>query len=166
MDDNPQIDGFIGDFENAWTRMLELESKIVVDTAGLPGDYYSTILSSATRLVFASTVLTVGEAPDGTLDPTDVMMFMKNTGALASTCVRTNYPHADIALIFIKNSNRVNPVEVLYAAFPMFMYFDPNLGGPLLEPLLRYQSSKDYTQPFAALDAGELYLSNWPALPH
>lgn len=132
------IDGFVGDFENAWIRMLELESKIVVDAAGLSGDYYSTILSFATRLVFSSTVLTVGEAPDGTLDPTDVMMFMKNNGALTST-------------------NRVNPVEVLYAAFPMFMYFDPNLGGPLLEPLLRYQSSKYYTQPFAALDAGSFY---------
>ncbi|KAI9442051.1 hypothetical protein BJY52DRAFT_1318827 [Lactarius psammicola] len=132
------IDGFIGDFENAWTRMLKLESKIVIDSAGLPGDYYSTILSLATRLAYSSTVLTVGEAPDGTLDPTDVMMFMKNTGTLAST-------------------NRVNPVEVLYAAFPMFMYFDPGLGGPLLEPLLRYQNSKDYTQPFAALDAGSSY---------
>ncbi|KAH9173652.1 DUF1793-domain-containing protein [Lactarius sanguifluus] len=132
------IDGFIGDFENAWTRMLELESKIVVDAAGLPEDYYSTVLSYATRLVFSSTVLTVGEAPDGTLDPTDVMMFMKNTGALSST-------------------NRVNPVEVLYNAFPMFMYFDPTLGGPLLEPLLRYQSSQYYTQPFAALDAGSSY---------
>ncbi|KAH8983428.1 hypothetical protein EDB86DRAFT_2967454 [Lactarius hatsudake] len=132
------IDGFIGDFEDAWTRMLELESKIVVDTAGLPGDYYSTVLSYATRLVFSSTVLTVGEAPDGTLDPTDVMMFMKNIGTLSST-------------------NRVNPVEVLYDAFPMFMYFDPTLGGPLLEPLLRYQSSKSYTQPFAALDAGPSY---------
>lgn len=132
------IDGFIGDFEDAWTRMLELESKIVIDTAGLPGDYYSTVLSYATRLVFSSTVLTVGEAPDGTLDPTDVMMFMKNTGTLSST-------------------NRVNPVEVLYDAFPMFMYFDPTLGGPLLEPLLRYQSSQYYTQPFAALDAGSSY---------
>ncbi|KAH9053680.1 hypothetical protein EDB87DRAFT_1650741, partial [Lactarius vividus] len=132
------IDGFIGDFEDAWTRMLELESKIVIDTAGLPGDYYSTVLSYATRLVFSSTVLTVGEAPDGTLDPTDVMMFMKNIGTLSS-------------------ANRVNPVEVLYAAFPMFMYFDPNLGGPLLEPLLRYQSSKYYTQPSAAPDAGSFY---------
>ena len=65
-----------------------------------------------------------------------------------------------------KNSNRVNPVEVLYAAFPMFMYFDPTLGGPLLEPLLRYQSSGYYTQPYAAQDAGELYLSNQLAFPH
>ncbi|KAH9033214.1 hypothetical protein EDB83DRAFT_2525491 [Lactarius deliciosus] len=135
---NTPIPADLATLRTAWTRMLELESKIVVDTAGLPGDYYSTILSYATRLVFSSTVLTVGEAPDGTLDPTDVMMFMKNTGTLSST-------------------NRVNPVEVLYDAFPMFMYFDPTLGGPLLEPLLRYQNSKSYTQPFAALDAGSSY---------
>ena len=65
-----------------------------------------------------------------------------------------------MALNFTKNSNRVNPVEVLYAAFPMFMYLDPDLGSLLLEPLLRYQNSNFYTQPFAAPDAGELYPSN------
>jgi hypothetical protein len=32
-------------------------------------------------------------------------------------------------------------VEVLYDAFLMFMYIDPSLGGPLMELLLRYQSS-------------------------
>lgn len=72
--------------------MLELESKIVVDIAGLPDGYYG-LLSMATRLAFSSAVLTVGENPDGTLDPTDVMAFMKNTGALTSPCVRTKYHH-------------------------------------------------------------------------
>jgi hypothetical protein len=71
--------------------MLEVESQIVIEAAGLPGDYYSTLLSLATRLAYSSAVLTVGEAPDGSLDPTDVMMFMKNAGALASPCVRTKY---------------------------------------------------------------------------
>jgi hypothetical protein len=37
------------------------------------------------------------------------------------------------------------------------MYFDAELGAPLLEPLLRYQSSDNYTQEFAGLDAGEGY---------
>ena len=93
--------------------MLALESKIVVDAAGLPGDYYSVLLSFATRLAYSSAVLTVGEGPDGTPDPTDVMMFMKNIGSLGSPCVRIQYRHTDIALNFTKNSNRVNPTEVL-----------------------------------------------------
>lgn len=144
--------------------MLQLESRIVIDAAGLPSDDYFTLLSLATRLAYSSAVLTVGEGPDGTLDPTDVMMFMRDSGAPAR-CVRTKYPHTDIALNFTKNSHRVNPVEALYAAFPMFMYFDPDLGGLLLEPLLRYQSSNFYTQPYAAPDAGELYLSNSACVP-
>jgi hypothetical protein len=48
-------------------------------------------------------------------------------------------------------------VEVLYAAFPMFLYFEPNLGGLLLEPLLRYQAWPNATLPYAARDAGTLY---------
>ena len=50
--------------------------------------------------------------------------------------------------------SRVNPVEVLYAAFPAFMYIDPSLGAPLLEPLFRLQASPNYTIPFAAADLG------------
>jgi hypothetical protein len=45
-------------------------------------------------------------------------------------------------------------VEVLYAAFPAFMYIDPSLGAPLLEPLFRLQASPNYTIPFAAADLG------------
>ncbi|KAI0248912.1 hypothetical protein BJV78DRAFT_1378612 [Lactifluus subvellereus] len=132
------IDAFIGDFMGASSRGLELENQIAIDSAEFPDDYYATLLSMATRSVYASTVLTVEESSEGVLDPTDVMMFMKNIGAAVS-------------------ANRVNPAEVLYAAFPMFMYFDADLGGPLLEPLLRYQSSGYYLQSYAGLDAGTSY---------
>lgn len=51
----------------------------------------------------------------------------------------------------------MNPVEVLYAAFPTFMYFNPGLGGLLLEPLLRYQAWPNVTPSYAARDAGKVY---------
>ncbi|KAH9957083.1 hypothetical protein BC827DRAFT_1227395 [Russula dissimulans] len=132
------INKFLGDYTAALSRALQLEAKIVNDATNIPQDYYSTLLCLITRLVYASTVLTVGETSKGTLDPTDVMMFMKNINTTSDT-------------------NRVNPVEVLYHAFPMIMYFDPSLGGLLLEPLLRYQNSPYYTQPYAARDAGTSY---------
>ena len=50
--------------------------------------------------------------------------------------------------------SRVNAVETLYSAFPAFMYIDPKLGGLLLEPLFRLQSSPEYTIPYAAPDIG------------
>ena len=50
--------------------------------------------------------------------------------------------------------SRVNAVETLYSAFPMFMYIDPKLGGLLLEPLFRLQASPKYTIPYSAPDLG------------
>jgi hypothetical protein len=84
-----QIDAFLGDFEAASSRGLVIEAEIALDSdsQGLPDDYYSTLLPMATRLAYASTVLTVGESTKGVPDPTDVMMFMKNIGATGSPCV-------------------------------------------------------------------------------
>ena len=51
-------------------------------------------------------------------------------------------------------SSRVNAVETLFSAFPAFMYIDPSLGAPLLEPLFRLQASSDYSIQYAAADLG------------
>ncbi|KAH9970560.1 hypothetical protein BGW80DRAFT_1176039 [Lactifluus volemus] len=141
------IDAVIGDFVDARSRGRKLEGKManVFESAGFLDDYV-VLLSLATRLSYASTVLTVGESSEGVVDPTDVMMFMKNMGAA--------------------NRNRVNPTETLYAAFPMFMYLDASLGALLLEPLLRYQNSSDYTHEYAGLDAGEAYHVCSFCIPH
>lgn len=58
------------------------------DTARYPHDHYPTLISLVTRLVFASTVLTVGETSEGVLNSTDAMMFMKNIGGGSATCVQ------------------------------------------------------------------------------
>ncbi|PBL00371.1 DUF1793-domain-containing protein, partial [Armillaria gallica] len=54
---------------------------------------------------------------------------------------------------------RVNPVEILYAAFPAYLYFNTTWAGYLIEPLLRYQQSSQYTKTYAAPDLGLLYPS-------
>lgn len=54
---------------------------------------------------------------------------------------------------------RTQPVEILYAAWPMFMVIDPSLGGPLLEPLLSAQDTAAYTLPYAMSDLGAFALS-------
>ncbi len=77
--------------------MLSLENKIATDAHALPDDYDNTILALSTRLSFSSAVLTVGVNADGTPDPTDVMMFMKDDGALTSTCV-SKYAARDTTL--------------------------------------------------------------------
>jgi hypothetical protein len=49
----------------------------------------------------------------------------------------------------------VNPVEVIYAAFPAFLYLDSSLAGALLEPLLEFQTTPSlYSHGYAAPDLG------------
>ena len=45
----------------------------------------------------------------------------------------------------------------MYAAFPMFLYFDSSLGGLLLEPLLRYQAWPNVNPHYTARDAGKVF---------
>ena len=53
-------------------------------------------------------------------------------------------------------SSRVNAVETLYSAFPAFMFIDPDLGAPLLEPLFRLQASSfNNSIQYAAGDLGK-----------
>ena len=49
---------------------------------------------------------------------------------------------------------RANPVEVIYAAFPTFLYLNASLAGFLLQPLLEYQGSSSYFNNYAASDLG------------
>jgi len=90
----------------------------------------------AARQTFGAIDITVANGTDGNWNTSDVMIFMKNIGG---------------------TNGRVNPVEVLYAAFPMFLYFNASFGKALLAPLLEFQNSPLYTLPYAASDLGQSY---------
>ena len=51
----------------------------------------------------------------------------------------------------------MNAVDVIYAAMPGFITLWPDLIGYLLTPLLEFQSSPEYTLPYAAQDVGTLF---------
>jgi hypothetical protein len=61
-------------------------------------------------------------------------------------------------VIPVLNSNfsrrRTNPVEILYASFPAFLFLNTTLAGKLLEPLLEFQDSSLYRNDYAAPDLG------------
>ena len=48
----------------------------------------------------------------------------------------------------------VNTVDSLFAAFPAFLYFNPELAGYLLAPLFQYQDPEAYTLGYAAKNIG------------
>ncbi|TCD67398.1 hypothetical protein EIP91_012433 [Steccherinum ochraceum] len=128
------IDAFLGDFSNSTNRAIALDAQILADAAKI-SPTYSTLVSTAVRQTIAGIEVTVSKGSDGQWNTSDVKMFMKDVGT----------------------SGRVNPVEILYASFPFFLYINPAYAALLLEPLLEYQSSPQYTQPYAATDLGTSY---------
>ncbi|THH08873.1 hypothetical protein EW146_g8851 [Bondarzewia mesenterica] len=126
-----QINEFLLDFSDAQQRAETLDARILSAATAISSDY-GDLVSIAARQAYGATELTIAKGSDGNYNKSDVMMFMKNVGGITP--------------------QRVNPVEVLYQAFPIFMYIDPTLGAPLLEPLLRFQNSSSYVNPYAAQD--------------
>lgn len=49
---------------------------------------------------------------------------------------------------------RVNVVDIIYSSLPAYLYFNPDLAGYLLSPLLEYQDSAQYQLPYAARNIG------------
>ncbi|PBL00335.1 hypothetical protein ARMGADRAFT_915623 [Armillaria gallica] len=127
------IDFFLSDFSDAKQRAIDLDNKIMSDARQI-SDNYADLVTLAARQTLAVDI-TVSKDSEGQWNTLDVMTFMKDVG----------------------NSRRVNPVEILYAAFPAYLYFNTTWAGYLLEPLLRYQQSSQYTETYAAPDLGLLY---------
>ncbi|TFL06559.1 hypothetical protein BDV98DRAFT_588814 [Pterulicium gracile] len=72
---------------------------------------------------------------DGAWNRSDIKMFMREMGFGCA----------------------VSPVELVYAAYPAFLYFNSSLAGRILEPLLEFQSLADYTNEYAAPNLGTAY---------
>ncbi|KZT72217.1 hypothetical protein DAEQUDRAFT_763324 [Daedalea quercina L-15889] len=128
------MEAFVTDSSDAMTRSTQLDNEITQNATSISSEY-SDLVSLAARQTFGAIDITVSQGTDSQWNTSDVMIFMKNMG----------------------NNRRVNPVEIMYAAFPMFLCVNASYGRPLLTPLLEYQSSSMYTLPYAASDIGSGY---------
>jgi hypothetical protein len=99
------------------------------------------------RQTVGSLEFTTSKSTLGGID--DVKVFMKDVGYSRSVC-----PSIPIPDVLSRCARRVNPVEVLYASFPAFLFLNSSLAGALLEPLLEFQSSTLYKKDYAAPDLG------------
>ncbi|KAJ7073128.1 hypothetical protein C8F01DRAFT_269171 [Mycena amicta] len=132
------IDAFITDFPAAKARALALDDKILADASAISQEY-ADLVSLGLRQALAGVEITVSNGSNGGYNTSDVLAFMKDLG----------------------NSQRVNPTEIIYASMPALVYLNSSLIGLLLEPLLQFQSSSAYGNPYAAPDLGTSY----PAAP-
>ncbi|KAJ7144241.1 hypothetical protein C8R44DRAFT_143399 [Mycena epipterygia] len=128
------IEAFMADFPAARTRALVLDQQILHD-AGAVSQNYADLVSLATRQAMAGVEITLSTTADGSWNTSDVLAFMKDVGS----------------------TQRVNPTEAIYAAMPALLYLNASISGALLEPLLRFQNSSAYTNPYAATDLGNSY---------
>ncbi|KAK0481475.1 hypothetical protein IW261DRAFT_1334705 [Armillaria novae-zelandiae] len=127
------IDFFFSDFSDARQRAIDLDNKIMSDARQISNNYVDLVTLAARQALAVD--ITVSRDSKGQWNTSDVMTFMKDVG----------------------NSRRVNPVEILYATFPAYLYFNTTWAGYLLEPLLRHQQSSQYTVIYAAPDLGLMY---------
>ncbi|KAH9924399.1 uncharacterized protein B0H18DRAFT_1119936 [Fomitopsis serialis] len=128
------LEFFISDFNNSLTQATVLDTEIRKAASSISSDgKLFDMISLATRQVFSALEITapddIGQAGAAT------RIFMKDVGT----------------------SRRVTPVEKLYAALPMFLYFNASLVKPLLVPLLEQQNTSLGAFPYAAKDIGSSY---------
>lgn len=90
--------------------------------------------------------------PGGSVNTSDLKAFARNFGQLGSG------GYVFFSLFKISSDYQhfasVSSPDVLYAAMPVYIYLWPDLLSYLLSPLLEYQETPAYTNPYAAQDIG------------
>lgn len=130
----PQLTSFLQDYPNAVERAESLDLALATNASAV-SPHAADLVSLAARQAFAGTELTVGGSGTS-FNTSDVKVFMKDLGA----------------------TGRVNPVEVMYAAFPAFLCVNATWGGWLLRPVLDFAASPVWQQAYAPRDIGVLLL--------
>ena len=74
-----QVDSFITDFSNANDRAVALDEKIMSAAANISSNYVD-LVSLTARQVMGALDITVSSNSDGSIDASDVQVFMKDVG--------------------------------------------------------------------------------------
>ncbi|TFK45399.1 DUF1793-domain-containing protein [Heliocybe sulcata] len=129
------IADFLADYGNALSAANTFDAKVQSDASKVSANY-ADIVALSIRQSLAAFELTISKAGDGSWNTSDVMMFMKE----------------------ISSDGNTNTVDVLYPAWPVLLYTNPELGKYALLPLLAYQTSGQYPNQWSVHDiAGAHY---------
>ncbi|EJC98584.1 DUF1793-domain-containing protein [Fomitiporia mediterranea MF3/22] len=127
------INDVLNHFDDAVTAATNLDNQIL-SAAGQVSTSYADILSLSTRQVMGGLEYTLLKDDSGNFNASDVKAFIDDMGGIGS--------------------GGVSAVDVLYAAMPAYLYLNPDILTYLLSPLMEYQESTQYTNPYAAQDLG------------
>ncbi|KAI0327102.1 DUF1793-domain-containing protein [Cubamyces sp. BRFM 1775] len=125
---------FLSDYDNALARAKAFDAQVNQDAAKVSTDY-AAVVALSIRQAFGALELTVSKTGPGGYNASDIMVFMKE----------------------LSTGGAVNTVDVIYPAWPLFLYINPAMGKQLLQPLLAYQATGQYPNAWAAHDIGSNY---------
>ncbi|KAJ8475297.1 hypothetical protein ONZ51_g6647 [Trametes cubensis] len=128
------ITTFLSDYDNALARARAFDAQVNQDAAKVSTDY-AAVVALSIRQVFGAIELTVSKTSSGDFNTSDIMVFMKE----------------------LSTGGAVNTADVIFPAWPLFLYINPAIGKQLLQPLLAYQATGQYPNPWAAHDVGHSY---------
>ncbi|RPD78548.1 DUF1793-domain-containing protein [Lentinus tigrinus ALCF2SS1-7] len=128
------ISTFLKDYPNALARAKAFDAQVEADAKKISDDY-AAVVALSIRQGFGATEVTVSKNGDGSFDTSNVLTFMKE----------------------ISSSGDVNTVDVIFPAWPLFLYTNPQIGKQLLLPLLEYQTSGQYPNKYSVHDMGVHY---------
>lgn len=145
----------LSNFSSSISAAQSLDSKLASAGSSISSNY-SDLLAITTRQVFGAFDLTIPQSTqEDDIDETTIRAFTKDFGNLSGGgWVKVSL---SIFISFIDNESSVNAVDVIYAAMPAYIYLWPELLTHLLRPLLQYQISSAYTNPYAAQGLGLFY---------
>ncbi|KAG9223493.1 hypothetical protein CCMSSC00406_0006985 [Pleurotus cornucopiae] len=139
QDMSSAIDAFLLDFPNARDRAVALDEKLTGEARKV-SDQYADLVSLATRQTLGGLEFTTSRMLDGSYDPSDLQIFMKDIGSNGQ-------------------ASRMNPVEGIYAAFPALLYLNSTWASSILLPHLKYHSGSQDGTSYVAPDLGPFPVS-------
>ncbi|TDL23432.1 DUF1793-domain-containing protein [Rickenella mellea] len=130
------ISFLLNDFSRARDAGNAMDARILLDAQNVSSQY-ADIATLSARQALSAIDITLKKNSDGSWNTSDVKAFLKNIGGVGGL--------------------GVNAVDVLFSAFPSYLYFNADIAGYLLSPLLEFQNSKQYALQYAAHDIGATY---------
>ncbi|KAF5388226.1 hypothetical protein D9615_000517 [Tricholomella constricta] len=134
------ISAFLGDFNNALATATSFDTKVNADASKISADYAG-VVELSVRQALGAIEITIVKNSDGTWNINDPLVFMKEISSNG----------------LIGDSKNMNTVDVIFPAWPGFLYTNPLLGKYLLEVLYRYQASGLYPNKWSIHDIGASY---------
>ena len=92
------MDDFLADYPAALARSEQLDEHIISSATTAGGSKYAELISLVTRQAYGAVELTLARASDGSLNTSDVMMFMKDFGSPLNGVARFVTAHNDLLL--------------------------------------------------------------------